>query len=112
MKLINKLKTKIEKGEWVFRLPSGKVLTPDESKFSSLREYVSEIGVKQDIVEMVTSGGVRMCGIGCGCKVRQSNVFSIGIPAVRLFVLFDRVCVAPHVVCGVSCIKLPCNPCA
>lgn len=62
-------------------LPSGKLLTPDESKLSSHLEYVSEMGVKQDIVEIVTSGGVRMCGIGCGCSVLQSKEFSKGIAA-------------------------------
>lgn len=87
---------------------------PDESKFSSLREYVSEIGVKQDIVDMVTSGGVRMFGIGCGCSVLQSNVFSNGMPAVsaELLTIFGSVCVAPTVVCGAICIRFPCKPCA
>lgn len=87
---------------------------PDESKFSSLREYVSEIGVKQDIVDMVTSGGVKMCGIGCGCSVRQSSVFNNGMLAfnAELFTKFGSVCVAPTVVCGAICIKFPCNPCA
>lgn len=91
--------------------PSGIVLTADESRFSSHREYVSEIGVKHDIVDIVTSGGVKICGIDCGCSVRQSRVLSKGSPAARvLFPPFDRVCVAPTDVCGAKCIRFPCRP--
>lgn len=49
--------------------PSGKLLTPDESKFSSLRENDSEIGVKHDIVEIVTSAGVRMFAVDCNVPI-------------------------------------------
>lgn len=49
--------------------PSGKLLTPDESKFSSLRENDSEIGVKHDIVEIVTSAGVRIFAVDCSVPI-------------------------------------------
>lgn len=83
--------------------PSGNVLTPDESKFSSHREYVSEMGVKQDIVDIVTSGGVSIFDIVCDCICLKSNAFKNGIVAVMagLLVLQANDCVGGTLdVCG------------
>lgn len=63
--------------------PSGKLLTPDESKFSSLRENDSEIGVKHDMVETVTSAGVKM--LACDCNV-PINV-PVGSPLLVILVM-------------------------
>lgn len=86
--------------------PSGKLLTPEESKLSSLRENDSEIGVKHDIVEMVTSDGVKMFAVDCSVPI---NV-AVGSP---LFVWLLMVLVNGGI--GVGCeaiwIRLPCRPC-
>lgn len=66
-------------------VPSGKLLIPDESKFSSLREYVPDIDVRQ---EMGSSGDVIMLGVGRNALMIVAGVIEfllliIGGPAVE-----------------------------